>query len=342
VTGTATDTAGAVADATSVPPLALATLAALTDVTTTRALVWRLEAAGIRVEPASAEAALRDLAALGFVRVARVGRDGPEYVTTTLGAQARQRGFLGGPTSTFEELEQLRTDLLSTIAHELRTPLTALRTVIGLLRDPTSRPTDDQRAAMLETADRNAERMQRLVADILDLARFRAGSIRLQLRSFDASELAESVASAIRPLAGQRGQRLEVATPDGGGPAVYGDHRRLEQALLNLASNAQRFAPDGGAVTIRVEPAGGADSVAWAVIDDGPGIAASEQPRLFERFFVGRSDETSGDGVGLGLPTALAIAQAHGGTIEVDSEPGRGSTFRLVVPLAGPDVGADE
>ena len=120
------------------------------------------------------------------------------------------------------------------------------------------------------------------------------------------------------------------------GPHVFGDRPRLERALLNLVSNALKFAPDAGQVEIRVrvEPDGHAS---WTVTDAGPGIADEDQARLFERFFVGRQDQHSAaEGVGLGLPTALAIAQAHGGTIEVDSRPGHGSTFTLVVPADGP------
>ena len=117
---------------------------------------------------------------------------------------------------------------------------------------------------------------------------------------------------------------------------MYGDHRRLEQALVNLLSNALRFSPEGGRVTVAV-----GREARWATLsvrDAGPGIPDADRPRLFERFFVGRTDRGGPrDGVGLGLPTALAIAQAHGGRIDVESEPGSGSTFRLVVPIDGPD-----
>jgi signal transduction histidine kinase len=177
--------------------------------------------------------------------------------------------------------------------------------------------------------------MQRLIGDILDLARFRTGTIRLQLRQFHATEIAESVAATIRPLAGQRGQRIELCRQPGAGPRVFGDHVRLERALLNLVSNAQRFAPDSGCVSLDVERSPG--GIRWTVTDDGPGIAVEDQAHLFERFFVGRNDRNDArDGVGLGLPIALAIAQAHGGTIEVHSRPGRGSTFTLIVPADGP------
>jgi signal transduction histidine kinase len=176
--------------------------------------------------------------------------------------------------------------------------------------------------------------MQRLVGDILELARFRSGSIRLQLRRFDACELARAVAASVEPLARARGQDVVVRGCDGN-VALFGDHRRIEQALLNLVSNAQRFSPDGATIDVTVAVVEA--RVQWTVRDAGPGIPESDRGRLFERFFVGRSDRhAAGEGVGLGLPTALAIAQAHGGTIDVDSEVGRGSTFTLVVPVDGP------
>jgi signal transduction histidine kinase len=298
-------------------------------------LAERFAAQGAQLRSGLAGELLDDLAGLGLVRVARgTGRE-RLYVTTSLGQQLVEEGLGGAASVRLEELESLRTDLLSTIAHELRTPLTAVRTGAGLLLDPSSDPDDEQRRTLLQTIERNAERMQRLVADILDLSRFRSGAIRLQLRPFDATHLARSAVATIAPLAEKRGQHVALDVPRGAGPTVFGDHRRLEQALLNLVSNAQRFAPDGGRVDVRVRDDG--DAVRWSVTDDGPGIPAADQARLFERFFVGRNDRNAaGEGVGLGLPTALAIAQAHGGTIEVQSTPGGGSTFGLVVPLSGP------
>jgi signal transduction histidine kinase len=212
-----------------------------------------------------------------------------------------------------------------------------MRTLTGLLLDPASEPTDEQRRTMLETMERNAERMQDLIGEILDLARYRSGTIGLQLRQFDARELAESAAATIRPLAEQRRQTVDLSVPDGRGPRVYGDRPRLDRALLNLVANAQRFAPDDGHVTLRLDETDADGFVRWSVTDDGPGISDEDQELLFERFFVGRHDPAKArEGLGLGLPTALAIAQAHGGTIEVRSRLGEGSTFSLVVPAAGP------
>ena len=301
------------------------------------ALIWIgagttvAELAG-RAAALDAAAAIARLAELGLVRVA--AGEGPDtrYVLTPLGLRQFEASLPAQPqvVAALEELEQLRSDLLSSIAHELRTPLTAVRTSVGLLLDPTLPATADEREQLLGTIARGADRMQRFVDDVLDITRFRAGSIRLQLRRFDGRTLAREAAAAVTPLMAARGQTLDLSLP--ATPVwVYGDRRRLEQALVNLLSNAQKFSPDGVAVRLAVEVRG--DHAAWSVTDRGPGITPRDRDRLFERFFTsgGRTP-----GTGLGLPIALATALAHGGTIEVDTAVGRGSTFTLCVPKRGP------
>ena len=314
--------------------LAPSALALVGEGATRSTLADRFAAAGASLDADLAGELLDRLLELGLVRVARSAGEERLFVPTTLGRNALAEGITGAGAVGLEELERLRTDLLSTIAHELRTPLTALRTSVGLLADPASSPTEEQRRTLVATIERNADRMQRLIGDILDLARFRSGSIRLQLRRFDACELAESAIASVGPLADAHGVSISLAACEDGS-SVFGDHRRLEQALVNLVSNAQKFSPEGADVAVSVASREGL--VRWRVDDRGPGIAGADQARLFERFFVGRSDRNRArEGVGLGLPTALAIAQAHGGTIEVDSEVGRGSSFTLVVPADGP------
>lgn len=317
-------------------PLLNAALALVPPSTTSSDLERRFADCGAQLRPHIATRLLAELADLGLVRTAQQGPDGARFVATTLGLRYIREGLHGDAAIPLTELENLRTDLLSTIAHELRTPLTAVRVSAGLLLDPGAEPTEEQRQALLDAIQRSGDRMQRLIDDILELSRFRSGSVNLQLRRFSAIGLADSTIAVITPLAHQRGQRIDRALPRTGDHRVYGDHRRLEQALLNLVSNAQRFAPDGGTITVSITERG-LMSV-WSVTDDGPGISEADQGRLFERFFVGRRDRSSRrEGVGLGLPTALAIAQAHGGTIEVRSALGEGSTFALVVPTAGPE-----
>lgn len=303
-----------------------------------RAIEAAFGALGMQAGPGVVHGLLGDAASLGLVRVAAPSTSGSRYVLTSLGQQvAAIDGLDGDDTDRLRDLEMLRTDLSATIAHELRTPLTAIRTCASLLLSEDARPTPDQHRTLVETIERNADRMQRVVGDILDLARFRAGSIALQRRRFDPVAMAGAVIASIAPIADTHGVRVELTSP-GRHLTVFADHRRLEQAVLNLVSNAVRFSPDGATVVVSVD-----GDVAWirvSVRDDGPGIALDDQRRLFERFFVGRADRSGPrDGVGLGLPTALAIAQAHGGRIDVDSASGRGSTFTLVVPRDGsPDA----
>ena len=191
---------------------------------------------------------------------------------------------------------------------------------------------------------RNGERMQRLVGDILELSRFRSGSVSLQLRRFRRGRpsprppvaLVAPLAAHARPAPRARRRRRPATTRSTA--TTGGSSRRCSTSSRTRRSSRPTAARSRSGSRAR------GDDTAWSVTDAGPGISAGDQERLFERFFVGRNDETGPrEGVGLGLPTALAIAQAHGGTIEVDSEPGRGSTFTLVVPTDGPAAGqADE
>lgn len=318
-------------------PLALAALALIGEGVTSTTLAERFLTLGAAVEPATTERLLEQLAGLGLVRVARRSDADRVFVATSLGLRVGDSAVADpDAAASLRDLEEMRTDLLSTIAHELRTPLTAIRTSVGLLNHPDSDPDPAQRRALLETIERNAVRMQRLVGDTLDLSRFRAGRIQLQLRRFDGVALARSVVAALPPD-GQA--RIDIVAP--AAPVwVFGDRRRLDQALLNLVSNALRYTPGEERITISVVP--GPPEVRWSVADRGPGIPEEDRTHLFERFFVGRRDRSGRqDGVGLGLPIALAIAQAHDGRIDIQSEPGAGSTFTIAVPVDGPQETAE-
>jgi signal transduction histidine kinase len=293
----------------------------------------RFRADGATVQLERATELLEELVALGLVRLDVVGT-AARYRRTPLGDQIAAGAITEGGELRphLAELERLRSDLLTTVAHELRTPLTAIRTAVGLLLDPGTRAAPDQRQQLLQTLERNAEQLQRLADTTLEMARFRAGQTRLQLRRFDARELGDEVRSALTPLLDAKRQRLAMAL--GERPIwVFADHRRIERAVLNLVSNAHKFSAEGSEIRLGVRRI--AEDVCWEVADDGDGIAEEDRPRLFERFFVSASDRTAG-GIGLGLPIVLFTAQAHGGRVEVDSELGRGSVFRLIVPASGP------
>ena len=319
-------------------PLAGAALALVGAGVTVSELVARLAANEATVDPQTAKARLDELSDLGLTRAVAT-EDETRYHLTPLGERILAGSLTANPEQVdmLAEIEQMRTDLLSTIAHELRTPLTAVRTSVGLLLDPTIEPSDDERRTLLLTVDRNALRMQRLVGDILDLARFRAGRVQLQLRRFDARELASAAIASVTPLAEANGQAITLVQPPESVP-VFGDHQRLEQALVNLLSNAGKYSPAGAPITVTVGSSD--DHVSWSVADNGPGIRPEDEARLFERFFVAERDRReSAAGTGLGLPITQLIVEAHGGRIDVQTRVGQGSTFTIVVPANGPEEG---
>jgi signal transduction histidine kinase len=316
--------------------LALAALHLLGEGATAASLAERFDAHGAVIAPSRVAALLKRLVGLGLVYTPAVRHGDAHYVRTALGKEYATATIAGqaDTTARLEELEHLRTDLLATMAHELRTPLTAVRTCVGLLLDRGTAPDAEAREQLLQTIERSADRMQRVIADLLDLARFRVGGIQLQLRRFDARQLARDTAAMMAPLLQARGQPLDIVLPKT--PVwIYGDHRRLEQVVLNLLSNAHKYSPDGGRIRLQVAVAG--DQITWSVTDQGPGIATEDEARLFERFFTvaGRAG-SSGAGAGLGLPIAMGIALAHDGTIAVETAVGQGSTFTLRVPAQGP------
>jgi two-component system sensor histidine kinase MtrB len=316
-------------------PLAGAALALVGGGVTPRDLVARFAANEAVVDAEAARARLDELCDMGLVR-AVTADDETMYYVTPLGDRLLAMSFAAKPehVDLLAEIEEMRTEVLSTIAHELRTPLTALRTSVGLLLDPAVEPSADEHHALLERIDRNATRMQRVVGDILDVSRFRAGRVQLQLRRFDAVEVARSAIASVTSLAESRRQTIQLVAPEE--PLfVFGDFRRLEQALVNLLSNAEKHSPDGAPITVTVKSKG--SDVAWSVADKGHGIQPADKPRLFERFFVAARDSREATaGIGLGLPITLLIVEAHGGRIDVRSRPGRGSTFTVIVPAAGP------
>ncbi|MGH2466221.1 MAG: sensor histidine kinase, partial [Candidatus Limnocylindrales bacterium] len=234
-------------------PLAVAALAFVHDHVTAPDLVARFAAVDAAIDEPAAEALLEELCGLGLARVVRGAAASDDYFPTPLGERLLGGSFAGRPEQVelLAEIEHMRTDILATIAHELRTPLTAVRTSIGLLLDPAIEPSAEQHQALLATIDRNTTRMQGIVSDILDLSRFRAGRVQLQLRRFEATELARSAIASVAVLARSRGQRIELRPPSEG-ISVFGDYRRLEQALVNLLSNALRYSPPGTPITVSV------------------------------------------------------------------------------------------
>jgi signal transduction histidine kinase len=215
---------------------------------------------------------------------------------------------------------------LAGIAHDLRNPLSGLKVAVHLLGTDLNH-TDRQRT--LGGVDRQVDRLSRMIDDLLDATRIEAGQLAIEVEDIDARSIAEDVVRHYAPTSPQHAISLElppVPVP------IRADPVRLGQVLGNLVSNAIKFSPDGGPVQVSL--ATRADEAVLAVTDRGVGIEPEALPELFDPFRRSGSGAAVAPGVGLGLSVARSIIEAHGGSIEVESAPEAGSTFRLHLPLA--------
>jgi signal transduction histidine kinase len=188
---------------------------------------------------------------------------------------------------------------------------------------------------ILEYVQANGQHLLALINDVLDLSKIEAGQLALVLDEYAVQGVIEAVVSFAQPLAQAKGLDLKVSIAEGL-PLGRGDERRLTQVLLNLVGNAIKFT-DTGSVTIIATAAG--DLLELAVTDTGPGIASTDQERIFDAFQqVDNSSTRQKGGTGLGLAISRRIVQMHGGTISVESTPGQGSTFRIRIPLQAGEV----
>ncbi len=228
-----------------------------------------------------------------------------------------------------EEANRLKDEFLATLSHELRTPLNA---ILGWARMLRSRVLDaGTQGKALETIERNALAQAQIVEDLLDVSRVITGSLRLELQRVDFSNLIEAAIAAVRPAADAKGIRIECSM-DFTGP-VIGDPGRLQQVAWNLLSNATKFTPPGGRISVRVTAED--NHVVLRVDDTGAGISPQFLPYVFERFRQGDSTTTRmHGGLGLGLAIVRHLVEQHGGTVAAESAgPGRGSTFIVRIPI---------
>lgn len=224
----------------------------------------------------------------------------------------------------FDQLKRFTADA----SHELRTPLTALRSVgeVGLRGARTVEDYREVIGSMLEEVDRLA----RLADELLTLARAEAGEARLRLEPIDLAALAREVVEYLSVLAEERSQSIELEPADP--VTAQADRTVLRQALVNLVDNAIKYSPERSRVRIRVGRDGGESFV--AVADSGPGMAPEHREKIFERFYrIDKSRSRELGGTGLGLSLVKWAAEAHGGRVELETAEGRGSTFRLVLPM---------
>jgi signal transduction histidine kinase len=230
-------------------------------------------------------------------------------------------------------LERSRADLVSTVAHELRSPLTSVKGFTATLLAKWPKFTDDQKRVMLETVNADADRVTRLITELLDVSRIEAGRIEIHRELVDLPSRALKIISG-RVAAGDVPDRYRVEVAPGL-PETWLDVDKVDQILANLIENAVRHG--AGTVTTVVEPAvvAGAPGVAVAVRDQGPGIAPEVAPRVFGRFWRAKRR----GGAGLGLFIVKGLVEAHGGDIVVQQAPGGGAEFRFTMPAGTPDFG---
>jgi signal transduction histidine kinase len=269
------------------------------------------------------------LVSIGYVRERRPCGQRPGWppepgavqrlVITLRGAEQRAR------------IERTRADLVSTVAHELRSPLTSVKGFTATLLAKWPRFTDDQKLVMLETVNADADRVTRLITELLDVSRIEAGRVEVHKELVDVAARAEKIVAG-RVAAGEPSERFKIE--EGGElPETWLDADKVDQILANLIENAVKHG--AGTVTTVIEPAlvSGAPGIAVSVRDQGQGIAPEFAPRVFRQFWRAKRR----GGAGLGLFIVKGLVEAHGGTITVARAPGGGAEFRFTMPAGLPD-----
>jgi len=260
---------------------------------------------------------------------ARAAQAGGDEIARVAAAFNRMASELETRDAALRTSDALRRQMMADVSHELKTPLTAMRGYIETLRMPEAALDSERRDRYFETFDRETRRLERIVKDLLDLARYEHGGVVLQRRVFDIGRLFQNVAGRHEREAQKKAVAVRIDV-DPQADQVVADPDRIEQAIENLVGNALRHTPSGGTISLRARQADGVATL--TVSDSGGGIAPEHLPHVFERFYkVDASRAAESTGSGLGLSITKAIVERHGGTIGVTSEPGR-TTFTVVLP----------
>ena len=230
-----------------------------------------------------------------------------------------------------KQVEKLQQDFIATMTHELRSPLTSIKAALEIMSRDFAR--EDSSRGILNTAIRNTERLNSIITDILDFSKLQSGKLIFHQENCDPGEVAKEAVDAMKAWAGSKGVNLSVNTGLGV-QHVYSDKRRTVQVLINLISNAIKFTPQGGSIEVSTDA--GRDALDgfsfFSVKDTGCGMKKEDQGKIFEKFVQVASGEKVG-GTGLGLAITKAMVVMQGGRISVESEPGRGATFRVCIPV---------
>lgn len=226
-----------------------------------------------------------------------------------------------------KELDRIKSDFVTTVSHDLRSPLTAILGYVELIER--AGEVNDQQRDFIRRVQTSVEQITNLVTDLLDLGRIEAGLDTTKERT-RIVKLGKQALGGLRGIAEKKGLALEAVLPDES-PFVYGDPVRIRQMIGNLLENAVKYTPEGGTITLEIEPE--EEQVILRVRDDGPGIPASDVPYLFDKFFRASNIPDALPGTGLGLSIVKSIVESHNGRIWVDSRLGAGTEFIVVLPL---------
>src|SRR5918993_4395222 len=260
---------------------------------------------------------------------ARAPQAGGDEIARVAAAFNRMASELEARDSALRTSDALRRQMMADVSHELKTPLTAMRGYIETLRMPEVPLDAERRERYFETIDHETRRLERIVKDLLDLARYEGGGVVLQPRLFDIERLFGNVAGRHERDAHAKGVAIRIQV-DPHADQVVADPDRIEQAIENLVGNALRHTPAGGTITLSAAQADGVATL--SVSDSGVGIAPEHLPHVFERFYkVDSARASDSTGSGLGLSITKAVVERHGGTIRVASQPGH-TTFTVVLP----------
>jgi signal transduction histidine kinase len=237
-----------------------------------------------------------------------------------------------------KELDRLKSNFLATMSHELRTPLTSVIGYSEMMLEGLGGPLTGEQREYLGIIMEKGENLLQLITSILDISKIEAGRVRLVLTEVDAAQVMRDAVATVLPLARKKG--LKVGCEAGSLPRFHGDRDKVRQCLVNLCSNAVKFTPVGGTVSVSAEALTGR-RIALRVTDTGIGIPEEHLERVFDVFFqVDGSSTREYGGAGLGLAIVKSYVEAHGGEVTVSSTQGQGSTFSLVLPIEPPAAAA--
>lgn len=228
-----------------------------------------------------------------------------------------------------KELDEMKSQLLSTVSHELRTPLASIKGFATTLLREDVQWDDESRREFLSIIDEESDRLSELISNLLDMSRIEAGTLRVEPEPTDLRPIVTETVAEFQVMT--RNHQLEASMP-ASLPLVFADPRRLRQVVRNLVDNAVKYSPDGGLITTSVQVV--EENLQIVVADHGLGIETSDLDRIFDRFYqVDSASTRKVGGSGLGLSICKAIIDAHNGQIWAESEPGIGSTFYVILPL---------